>query len=565
MNRPLFAWSLFAVCLVATSSAVGWLTLSAWRSDRSRQQALLDSEIRNALWRMDSLAAPLLAIEVNRPSFAVPNTGTPLLAPKLIHGYVVRDANGLWTIRPHELAKAREPLPAGSPFITEDWKKKLGTAESVSGASAALAARDAPSTNVADDLIIWPDAAPGPGGQMVRNDAGGQEAQNRNQLVQQVQQFQQAAANARPADRENLGTSLSLGPLRPMWMGDELVLARQTPVAHRPDSPVLEICWLNWKEWESLLAAQLDGASTLLRMRPWENDAALSGERLLEDWRMVSLPIRVEPPSKRLSGSWPAPLIAVWGLLLVVALAFGWLMQQTLALSERRAAFVSAVTHELRTPLTTFRLYTEMLSDGVATDPEQRQTYFLTLHREANRLTHLVENVLAYARLEHGRSTARNETLTAGELVDRCRSRLEQRVAETPLALSFQISAAVRAAALTTNAMAVEQILFNLIDNSCKYARDATDPRITCEVQTDREHVSFRVADFGPGLSPAARATLFQPFQKSSSQAAESAPGVGLGLALSQRLARELRGSLRRVPNAPLGLCFELVLPLDKS
>jgi C4-dicarboxylate-specific signal transduction histidine kinase len=128
--------------------------------------------------------------------------------------------------------------------------------------------------------------------------------------------------------------------------------------------------------------------------------------------------------------------------------------------------------------------------------------------------------------------------------------------------LSFQISDATQAAKLTTNAMAVEQILFNLIDNSCKYARDAADPRILCDVRVAADRVLIQVSDFGPGLSAAARKALFQPFQKSSTQAAESAPGVGLGLALSHRLASDLRGSLRCYPNTPTGLCFKIQLPL---
>jgi signal transduction histidine kinase len=237
-------------------------------------------------------------------------------------------------------------------------------------------------------------------------------------------------------------------------------------------------------------------------------------------------------------------------------------MRQTLSLSERRAAFVSAVTHELRTPLTTFRLYTEILTEGLARDPEQQRQYFQTLHREANRLTLLVENVLAYARLEHGRSTARNETLTAGDLLSRCQSRLEQRVAETTQALVVTIPDWAPRVKLTTNAMAVEQILFNLIDNSCKYARGAADPRILCDVNLDGRNLCLSISDFGPGLSVAARRSLFQPFQKSSSEAAETAPGVGLGLALSHRLARDLRGSLTCLPNAPNGLRFEVKLPL---
>jgi len=557
MNRPLFAWSLFAVCLLATTSAVGWLTQSAWRADQARQQALLDSEIRNALWRMDSLVAPLLAIEINRPSLTTPFTSTPMLAQKLVKGYVVGDASGRWTIRRNGRMMKREVLTTDCPLVGEDWAARLGTTAPMNNEPAVVAI-ESTATKVSNDLIIWPDVSIPSQNQMLRNTVAGQEAQNRNQLVQQ---FQQIAANShqQPAS-DDFRVMSSFTPLQPVWVGEELVLARQIPDAKGSAATVVEVCWLNWKEWEALLSAQLEGISVPLQLRPCQINRADLGETPAEGWQLVSLPIRLEPKSNRMPDPWPLPLIAVWGLLLVVAIAFGWLMRQTLNLSERRAAFVSAVTHELRTPLTTFRLYTEMLSEGMASDPAQQKTYFQTLNREANRLTHLVENVLAYARLEHGRSTARNETLSVGDLFDRCRPRLEQRVAETPLTLSFQIPDSVQTAKLTTNAMAVEQILFNVIDNSCKYARDAADPRIVCDVQIERDQICIRIADFGPGLSAAARKTLFQPFQKSSSQAAETAPGVGLGLALSHRLARDLHGSLRCHQNTPTGLCFELQL-----
>jgi signal transduction histidine kinase len=568
MHRPLFAWSLFGICLVAATAAVGWLTLSAWRADRARQDALLDSEIRNALWRMDSVAAPLLAIEINRPSLAVPFTGTPLLSTKLIEGYVARDPSGSWTIRRDPRSTACEPLPRDSPFISEDWAVKLGMFETVSHTATEITSADTPDGPAADELILWPDPQTagqvGPPAQVAqvapRQSARGQEAQQRNQLAQQ---FQQAAANTYQPRGDSLRRSTGIGPLRPVWAGRELILARQTAAASKSASPALEFCWLNWQEWEALLSKQLAGSSIPLQMQPCDVNATVPGDESLKEWRMASLPIRVEPQANPNASPWPLPLLGVWVLLLIVALAFGWLMRQTLALSERRAAFVSAVTHELRTPLTTFRLYTEMLSEGVACDPEQQQAYFQTLNREANRLTHLVENVLAYARLERGRSTVRNETLTVGDLLDRCRPRLEQRTADSPLALSFDISNSARAATLTTNALAVEQILFNLVDNACKYARDSADPRIVCDVQTDDGRVSIRVSDFGPGLSSAARQTLFQPFRKSSLQAADSAPGIGLGLSLSRRLARELRGTMRCDPSTPAGLTFEIQLPLD--
>jgi signal transduction histidine kinase len=558
MSRPRFAWLIFTVCLLATTAAVGWLTHVAWQADQARQQALFDSEIRNALWRMDSLVAPLLAIEITRPSFSQPSLNTPILAPKLIKGYVVRQKSGQWMIRRDSRTANFELLPTDCPLIRQDWIPKLAEALQLWRSPSATSESNHDAAQNLNELIIWPKANPVDSNRQnqIAVQSRSNMSQNRSQLVQQFSQIAQNSRNARPQTRPDPIVASILEPLYAVWIERELVLARGTSNVTRGSS--IELCWLNWPEWEVVLNAQLEGLSGQVHLEPVPTDAA----RTPGPWQMVSLPIRLVPDKNALSTAWPMPLVAVWGLLLLVAVAFGWLMRETLNLSERRAAFVSAVTHELRTPLTTFRLYTEMLSEGLASDPEQQQVYFQTLHREANRLTHLVENVLAYARLEHGRSTARHERLTLDEILDRCLPRLEQRVSETSLSLSLQASDSVRKTILTTNAMAIEQILFNLVDNSCKYAKDAVDPRVICEVELLANAVRIQVRDFGPGLSSTARRFLFQPFQKSSAEAAESAPGIGLGLALSKRLAFDLGGSLTCHVNTPSGLIFELKLPL---
>ena len=75
-------------------------------------------------------------------------------------------------------------------------------------------------------------------------------------------------------------------------------------------------------------------------------------------------------------------------------------------MNRRRLDFVSAVTHELRTPLTTFTMYTEMLKEGMVPEAK-RPGYYEALFEESRRLSHLVRNVLDYARIEARRMTAR--------------------------------------------------------------------------------------------------------------------------------------------------------------
>jgi signal transduction histidine kinase len=230
------------------------------------------------------------------------------------------------------------------------------------------------------------------------------------------------------------------------------------------------------------------------------------------------------------------------------------------SLSERRAAFVSAVTHELRTPLTTFRLYTEMLGQGMVADEGRRREYLRTLAAEADRLSHLVENVLSYARLERGPPPSHHENVTLSQILARVTPRLAARAGQAGMELAVVASPATAEATVQADVSAVEQILFNLVDNACKYAAGATDRRIHVDAEVNGNQVLLRVRDHGPGLDRAALRRLFQPFNKSAHEAAKSAPGVGLGLALSRRYAQAMGGELTLERSGDGGAAFTLRL-----
>jgi len=106
----------------------------------------------------------------------------------------------------------------------------------------------------------------------------------------------------------------------------------------------------------------------------------------------------------------------------------------------------------------------------------------------------------------------------------------------------------------------VESILFNLVDNAAKYASRAADRRIHLEARAAAGRLEIRVRDHGPGIAEPER--LFRPFSRSAREAAGSSPGVGLGLALSRRLARAMGGDLRLDRTVADGACFDLRLPL---
>ena len=256
-------------------------------------------------------------------------------------------------------------------------------------------------------------------------------------------------------------------------------------------------------------------------------------------------------------------LWVVWLGLAFAVVAGAFLIRGLIQLSERRGAFVSAVTHELRTPLTTFRMYAEMLAEKMV-PPERQEHYVKTLRVEAERLSHLVENVLQFARLEKSSEKSRGEETTVVALVERFSDRLEARATQANMVFLMDIPERVGQTALHTEPAVMEQILFNLVDNACKYAKQADDCRIILSVRSlSRGMVEWRVRDFGPGIPKQEQKRLFRPFHKSDIEAANSEQGVGLGLALCRRMAKSLKGQLEIVqpPASETGALLVLRIP----
>jgi signal transduction histidine kinase len=350
---------------------------------------------------------------------------------------------------------------------------------------------------------------------------------------------------------------LRTGAMTPVWLADQLILARRVTV---DGHDMIQGCLLDWPSIRQQLLASIGD------LLP---EAKLSAVALAtpdeQAHMLASLPVRldsgmlVEAAGEGLSAVRQS-LVVTWILMVLAAAAVALLLQGVMALSERRAAFVSAVTHELRTPLTTFRMYSEMLAEGMVADEATRHRYLKTLQTEADRLTHLVENVLTYARVERGRPGRPIGPVDVGQLLDQGEERLANRAHQADLQLLVQADDAVRASQAVADATAVEQIMFNLVDNACKYAAAATDRTLHLAIERSGNRVLIRLRDHGPGISADQRRALFQPFRKSAHEAALSAPGVGLGLALCRRLARDMGGNLQYETAPGGGACFALEL-----
>lgn len=592
MSRNARIWSLFLLFLATLFGAMGWITArlvdAGEETTALRRRAAHEEDVRLALWRMDSLLVPVIGKESARPhyvyqAFYPAETAYSHLLARLDTGDVLIPSPLLGAI-PDEVLLHFQIDPRGgysSPQVPTGNLRDLAEALYVDDVDrAAYAARLGQMKDIIDrgQLVArLPDGEPEalalniptPEVRRIRNMQrvlSEIERQARTTSVNlandqfnvdpganPIQMKRQGAEEERaPADRR----SLVRGPMQPVWMDGALFLARKVSLE---GAVYIQGVWLDWPQLRDTLVA---GVRDLLP------DATVepATEGLLEGpYTLATIPVRLDPgpPPALAGGEAPGPvrlsLILAWIGALLAGLAAGLLVRGILALSERRAAFVSAVTHELRTPLTTFRMYTEMLEEGMVPDAETRGHYLGVLRAEAERLGHLVENVLSYARLERGRKPGTLASVEAGTLLERRLRSLEVRVGQTGMELEVLREPIACETRVRADGDATERILYNLVDNACKYAAGATDRRIHVECRSGDRGVVIRVRDHGPGVAEDVLARLFEPFSKSAKDAAGTVPGVGLGLSLSRRLARGMGGDLRLV-EVPEGACFELVL-----
>ncbi|HSK00891.1 MAG TPA: HAMP domain-containing sensor histidine kinase [Kofleriaceae bacterium] len=242
----------------------------------------------------------------------------------------------------------------------------------------------------------------------------------------------------------------------------------------------------------------------------------------------------------------------------VIALGAAALVVMLVSRAERlareRSQFAAAAAHELRTPLAGLQLYGDMLADGLG-DPSKLRDYARRMSEEASRLGRVVSNVLGFSQLERGNLSidARPGDLGAAlcELAERAQPALDRAGAALELDVPPELSAKYDRDALA-------RIVGNLLDNAEKYGRDAEDRTIGLAARDAGDHVEVLVTDQGPGVAPAARGKLFRAFTRGVSS--DGPAGLGLGLALSQSLARAMGGDLEHRPGPERGATFVLRL-----
>lgn len=228
------------------------------------------------------------------------------------------------------------------------------------------------------------------------------------------------------------------------------------------------------------------------------------------------------------------------------------------AASRAKSEFLSTASHELRTPMNGVIGMTQLALDTDLTS-EQRE-YLNTVLQSAEEMLARLTEIIDYASLDSGKMVLRRQAVAPAELAQQAVAEARRAAEARTLALRL-ILADNLPALVSADAKAVKQVFDQLVDNAIKFtAHGQVDVELAPEAG---RRLRFSVRDTGIGIPAAKLNHIFEAFTQADGSLTRRHGGLGLGLALAQRIAVLLGGEIRVESQEGLGSTFHFVFPYE--
>ncbi|MGO8970502.1 MAG: ATP-binding protein [Myxococcaceae bacterium] len=224
-------------------------------------------------------------------------------------------------------------------------------------------------------------------------------------------------------------------------------------------------------------------------------------------------------------------------------------------LERVRQDFVANVSHELRTPIAAILGYAETLQSGALTDTTHGPQMVDIIHRQSERLSELVSDLLELSRLDAGERPLSVAAVAVGEVVARAAEAVEPRASAKHIAINHSVAPGLAARA---DAKALEQVLLNLLDNAVKYTPEGGSVELIG--RQDASRVELRVRDTGLGIESKHLPRLFERFYRVDRGRSREMGGTGLGLSIVRHLVSAMGGEVSVQSQLGLGSTFTVTL-----
>jgi PAS domain S-box-containing protein len=227
---------------------------------------------------------------------------------------------------------------------------------------------------------------------------------------------------------------------------------------------------------------------------------------------------------------------------------------------ELRSTFISVISHELQTPIAIIKGYASTLArEDVSLDPESLRERLAAIEDEADRLSHLVGNLLYASRIQAGGLKMERTEIDLGEVT---RSVVRRFAARSP-SLDIKVRLPSEFPPVLADRERIEEVLMNLLDNAVKYSPKGQPIRVTGRVTEDE--VTISVTDAGQGIPLREQERIFERFQRVENAANRRTQGAGLGLFICRAIVAAHGGHIWVQSELGHGATFSFSLPTQHS
>ncbi len=223
-----------------------------------------------------------------------------------------------------------------------------------------------------------------------------------------------------------------------------------------------------------------------------------------------------------------------------------------------RRDFVANVSHELNTPITSIKGFVETLREGAAQDPEKSGRFLDIIGRQADRLSALIEDLLALSRIESDDEAGRVERVRSDlrPVLDDAVQDCAEMAAERGIRIVVRCPDPLWA---PVNVLLIQQAVGNLLDNAIKYSEAGGE--VVVEAEATGDGISIRVRDRGCGIAAEHLPRLFERFYRADKGRSRDLGGTGLGLAIVKHILQAHGGTVSVESTPGKGSVFTLRLP----
>ncbi len=230
---------------------------------------------------------------------------------------------------------------------------------------------------------------------------------------------------------------------------------------------------------------------------------------------------------------------------------------QQKAMEQLREDFLAMAAHELKTPVTAIKGYAQLALTRLQSnaEPQRLQRALETINTQAERIAHLVQELLDASRIQEGFLVLQPECFDLVALAQRCIEHVHQQTTKHEFRLE-----APPALEGAWDQLRIEQVLQNLLENAVKYSPGGS---IVTTIALRDHHAQVTVRDYGVGISPEKQQRVFEPWFQAHADTVGDYGGMGLGLSICKEIVERHGGHMWVESNEGEGSLFGFTLPIE--